>query len=72
MDTLVNGTYTIYEFLPNWAMIALGLIVVAMPLLELIVMVTPSEKDNKVLAFVQKMLKAIGVPNRKKGGGTHE
>ena len=43
-----------------------GLIAVA----EIVVNLTPSEKDNSVLLKIKNVLSAI-VPNYKKGGGTH-
>ena len=46
--------------------IAAGLIAVA----EIVVNLTPSEKDNSVLLKIKNGLAAI-FPNFKKGGGTH-
>lgn len=58
----------------NWLMehytdliaIVAGLIGVA----EIVVLLTPTEKDNTVLDRIKKALSAI-IPNFKKGGGTH-
>lgn len=44
-----------------------GLIAVA----EIVVNLTPSEKDNSVLLKIKNVLSAV-IPNFKKGGGTHE
>ena len=43
-----------------------GLIAVA----EIVVNLTPSEKDNSVLLKIKNLISAI-VPNFKSGGGTH-
>lgn len=58
----------------NWLMehytdliaIVVGLIGVA----EIVVNLTPSEKDNSVLLKIKNALSAI-IPNFKRGGGTH-
>jgi replication-associated recombination protein RarA len=58
----------------NWLMehyadliaIVVGLIAVA----EIVVNLTPSEKDNSVLLKIKNALSAI-IPNFRKGGGTH-
>ena len=46
--------------------IVVGLIGVA----EIVVNLTPSEKDNSVLLKIKNALSAI-IPNFKRGGGTH-
>jgi len=55
----------------NWLVIS-GAIVAAMPLIEYIVSLTPTKKDDKFLGITKKFLKAIGVKSNKKGGGKHE
>lgn len=58
----------------NWLMehytdllaILLGLVAVA----EIVVNLTPSEKDNSVLLKIKNALSAV-IPNFRKGGGTH-
>lgn len=50
----------------NW----LTLVSSALPLAWAIARLTPTDKDDKVLAFIVKLLEAI--PDNKKGGGTHE
>ena len=58
----------------NWLMehytdliaIVVGLIGVA----EIVVNLTPSEKDNSVLLKIKNALSAV-IPNCRKGGGTH-
>jgi len=49
----------------NWGILSLGL----MSFIEIIVRLTPSEKDNSIFNFVSKILNAL-VPNRRKAGGT--
>lgn len=46
--------------------IVAGLIAVA----EIVVNLTPSEKDNSVLLKIKNLISAV-VPNFKSGGGTH-
>ena len=46
--------------------IVVGLIAVA----EIVVNLTPSEKDNSILLKIKNALAAI-IPNFRKGGGTH-
>lgn len=56
-------------FIENWAeLVAIlsGLIAVA----EIVVNLTPSEKDNSVLLKIKNALSAV-IPNFKKSGGTH-
>lgn len=58
----------------NWLMehyadliaIVVGLVAVA----EIVVNLTPSEKDNSILLKIKNALSAI-IPNFRKGGGTH-
>jgi len=58
----------------NWLMehyadliaIVVGLVAVA----EIVVNLTPSEKDNSILLKIKNTLSAI-IPNFRKGGGTH-
>ena len=46
--------------------IVVGLVAVA----EIVVNLTPSEKDNSILLKIKNTLSAI-IPNFRKGGGTH-
>lgn len=48
----------------------LVLIPAILGLLEVIVRLTPTEKDNSVLEWIKKLLN-IFIPNNKKDGGTH-
>ena len=50
----------------NWIPILIGL----MGFAKIIVNLTPSEKDNKIFAWLDSIFDAI-VPNFKKGGGKH-
>lgn len=55
------------EFLKeNWMPLLLAL----MGLAKVIVNLTPSEKDNKIFAIVDKLFDTF-IPNLKKGGGKH-
>lgn len=51
----------------NWQALLLGLLA----FVKVIVNLTPSEKDNKVFAFIDKFIDTF-IPNLKKGGGTHK
>jgi len=51
----------------NWPQILVGLMAFA----KIIVNLTPSEKDNKIFEWLDKLVDAI-VPNLKKGGGKHK
>lgn len=53
-------------FTKNWAYI-----VGALGIIEIIVRLTPSEKDNAYFAWFSNLLDSI-IPNLKKGGGTHK
>jgi len=52
-------------FTKNW-----GYIVGALGIIEIIVRLTPSEKDNAYFAWFSNLLDSL-IPNMKKGGGTH-
>lgn len=52
-------------FLENWVALLFGL----MGFIELIVRLTPSEKDNSIFNWIFTLLNAL-LPNLKKGGGT--
>lgn len=54
----------------NWTEI-MAIMVALVPLLDIIVRLTPTKKDDTLLGFVKKFLDKF-FPNRKKGGGTHE
>jgi len=50
----------------NWGILSLGLL----SFLEIIVRITPSEKDNSIFNFVSRILNAV-IPNLRKGGGKY-
>jgi hypothetical protein len=52
--------------LENWGALLFGLL----GFIKIIVNLTPSDKDNKVFEFLDKLISFI-IPNLKKGGGTH-
>lgn len=49
----------------NWYSLLMGLI----PVVWVIVRLTPSKKDDKIWGFIVKIINAI--PDNKKGGGKH-
>jgi len=51
----------------NWVPLLIGF----MAFLKVIVNLTPSEKDNKIFEWLDKLINLI-IPNLKKGGGKHE
>ena len=54
------------EFLiENWYSILIGLV----PVVWIVVRLTPTEKDDKIWGFIAKMINMI--PDNKKGGGKH-
>lgn len=57
----------LWNFLKQWGIPLLGGIIA---LIEVIVRITPSEKDNAWLKWLKDIFDAI-IPNLKKGGGTH-
>lgn len=64
-----TGTWTqeLWAFIKlHWAGLALGLLA----FIEVIVRLTPTEKDNAWFNWVKGLLDAI-IPNRSKYGGTH-
>ncbi len=50
----------------NWETITAGVVALA----EIIVRLTPTQKDNSVLVVIKKIL-GFFIPNLKKGGGKH-
>lgn len=50
----------------HWPELLIGL----MAFLKVVVNLTPSEKDNKIFAWLDKLID-IFIPNNKKGGGKH-
>ena len=50
----------------NWVELLLGLMAFA----KIVVNLTPSEKDNKVFDWLDKLIDVF-IPNNKKGGGVH-
>lgn len=60
-DVVQDGGNFILE---NWAVLLLGLL----SFLEVITRLTPTEKDNTILAKLQGLLNVF-LPNLKKGGG---
>jgi hypothetical protein len=53
--------------LDNWAII----LPAALAFAEVIVRITPSEKDNSILNWIMKGVDWL-IKNKKTGGGTHE
>jgi len=53
----------------NWAEI-IAIMVASVPLLDIIVRLTPTKKDDTLLEYVKKFLDKF-FPNKKIGGGTH-
>lgn len=53
--------------LANWGEALLGLVAI----IEIIVGLTPTERDNAWFKWLRDIIYSI-VPNKKKGGGTHE
>jgi hypothetical protein len=53
----------------NWATI-ISIIVAAMPLIDVVVRLTPTKKDDTILGIIVKLLQKF-IPNKKTGGGTH-
>ena len=54
----------------NWAQIG-GILVTALPILDIVVRLTPTKKDDTILGFIEKLLDTY-IPNNKTGGGTHD
>ena len=50
----------------HWPEIVIGVLAFA----KIVVNLTPSEKDNAVFGWLDKLVNAI-IPNLKKGGGKH-
>jgi len=50
----------------NWLELLLGLMAFA----KIVVNLTPSEKDNKIFDWIDKLIDVF-IPNLKKGGGKH-
>lgn len=63
---IAEGQTTLDYILRNWQWLLAALI----PLLEIIVRLTPTEKDNTILSRALGLLGKF-FPNIKKGGGTH-
>lgn len=53
----------------NWAEI-LAILVALVPLLDIVVRLTPTKKDDTLLGYVKKILDTF-FPNKKSGGGVH-
>jgi len=63
-QTNVEKTTTGSFLARNWGALTLGLL----GFFDLVARLTPSEKDNSILNFLNSVLNAI-IPNLKKGGG---
>jgi len=50
----------------NWIELLFGLLA----LVEIVVRLTPTKKDDSILAWIMKLITAL-FPNRKKNGGKH-
>ena len=64
-DTPVQGATETNFLLDNWGALLMGLLTFA----EVVVRLTPSEKDNSIFNWLYAFITAF-VPNLKKGGGT--
>jgi hypothetical protein len=62
-----DGDFSLGDFLGSYW---LELLMALMVLLKVIVNLTPTEKDNKVFAWLDNILNAI-IPNYSSDGGTH-
>ncbi len=53
-------------FKEHWIALLIGILA----FVKIVVNLTPSEKDNKIFAWLDTLINSI-IPNLKKGGGTH-
>ena len=60
----------LFEWFQNNGDVVFELVMALILLLEIIVNLTPSEKDNSILLKIKNAIAFI-FPNRKKQGGTH-
>ena len=60
----------LFEWFQNNGDVVFELVMALILLLEIIVNLTPSEKDNSILLKIKNAIAFI-FPNRKKKGGTH-
>lgn len=60
-DALTGGNF----LTDNWGKLVIGLLAFA----EVVVRITPTEKDNTVLNYLSRIINAL-IPNRRKDGGT--
>ena len=61
----------IFEWFGENTDVVFELVMALVLLLEIVVNLTPSEKDNSILLKIKNVIAFI-FPNRKAGGGTHE
>lgn len=61
----------IFEWFGNNTDVVFELVMALVLLLEIVVNLTPSEKDNSILLKIKNVISFI-FPNRKAGGGKHE
>ena len=61
----------ILEWFGNNSDVVFELVMALVLLLEIVVNLTPSEKDNSILLKIKNVI-AFLFPNRRKGGGKHE
>jgi len=61
----------IFEWFGNNTDVVFELVMALVLLLEIVVNLTPSEKDNSILLKIKNVISFI-FPNRRSGGGKHE
>ena len=61
---------TIFEWFTNNSDVVFELVMALVLLLEIVVNLTPTEKDNSILLKIKNVI-AFLFPTRRKGGGKH-
>lgn len=61
----------IFEWFGNNTDVVFELVMALVLLLEIVVNLTPTEKDNSILLKIKNVISFI-FPNRRSGGGKHE
>ena len=61
----------IFEWFGNNTDVVFELVMALVLLLEIVVNLTPSEKDNSILLKIKNVISFL-FPNRRSGGGKHE
>jgi hypothetical protein len=62
---------TILEWFTDNSDVVFELVMALILILEIVVNLTPSDKDNSILLKIKNVI-AFLFPNRRKGGGKHE